>query len=352
MLKAEIGISTVYYTRGFELISRREGTAASYYVYDGVLSVRALTNETGTVTDTLVFDSFGNETTKTGSSDNPYGFQGEEQDETGLYYLRARYMDPATGTFTTMDTYGGSLSDPMSLHKYLFANSNPVMYSDPSGHYTLSQQETTIAMVLTLAVAVSYMYTIAAKLIASNTSSIHTNKFGTIAGLLNVLTTAAKSLDYSFISKAAKEIVKAISTAVTIASVSTGVRCYEVYLIPDKENGDIVYVGRTKNWDFRKHHHEQTKSNYCNVEQTFHIVGLTYEESRILEQSLMAYYHTKNALKEINPSQLNLINGIGPNNHQYDNMRTKWQENLEKYAENLAEEEYLMAQEVLMWPWY
>ena len=134
MLKAETDTSTVYYTRGFELISRREGTTASYYIYDGGLSVRALTNEAGIVTDTLVFDAFGNETTKTGSSDNPYGFQGEEQDETGLYYLRARYMDPATGTFTTMDTYGGSLSDPMSLHKYLFANSNPVMYSDPSGH--------------------------------------------------------------------------------------------------------------------------------------------------------------------------------------------------------------------------
>ena len=55
-------------------------------------------------------------------------------------------MDPATGTFTTMDTYGGSLSDPMSLHKYLFANSNPVMYCDPSGHYTLSEQETAMAI--------------------------------------------------------------------------------------------------------------------------------------------------------------------------------------------------------------
>ena len=134
VLKATDGNTTVYYTRGFELISRREVSTASYYIYDGGLSVRALTNEAGIVTDTLVFDAFGNETTKTGSSDNPYGFQGEEQDSTGLYYLRARYMDPSTGTFTTMDTYGGSLTDPMSLHKYLFANSNPVMYSDPSGH--------------------------------------------------------------------------------------------------------------------------------------------------------------------------------------------------------------------------
>ena len=126
MLKAKTGTSAVYYTRGFELISKQEGSSASYYLYDGGLSVRALTNESGAVTDTLIFDAFGNETCRTGTTDNPYGFQGEEQDATGLYYLRARYMDPATGTFTSMDTYGGSLTDPMSLHKYLFANSNPV----------------------------------------------------------------------------------------------------------------------------------------------------------------------------------------------------------------------------------
>lgn len=38
-----------------------------------------------------------------------------------------------------MDSYAGSAYDPVSLHKYLYANSNPVMYSDPSGYFSLSE---------------------------------------------------------------------------------------------------------------------------------------------------------------------------------------------------------------------
>ena len=37
-----------------------------------------------------------------------------------------------------MDSYEGSIDDPVSLHKYLYANSNPVMYSDPIGQKFLA----------------------------------------------------------------------------------------------------------------------------------------------------------------------------------------------------------------------
>lgn len=48
-------------------------------------------------------------------------------------------MDPSTGTFISMDSYQGSLYDPVSLHKYLYANANPVMYTDPSGYFSLAE---------------------------------------------------------------------------------------------------------------------------------------------------------------------------------------------------------------------
>jgi RHS repeat-associated protein len=65
--------------------------------------------------------------------------------ETGLYYLRARYMDPATATFTSMDSYAGNIYDPASLHRYLYANANPVKYCDPSGHSPLAMLTTSVS---------------------------------------------------------------------------------------------------------------------------------------------------------------------------------------------------------------
>ena len=48
-------------------------------------------------------------------------------------------MDITTGRFTSMDSYLGSVDDPVSLHKYLYANANPVNYIDPTGYFSLAE---------------------------------------------------------------------------------------------------------------------------------------------------------------------------------------------------------------------
>ena len=60
---------------------------------------------------------------------------GEQWDaDLGLYYNRARYLNTDSGRFWSQDEYRGNNSTPSTLHKYIYANANPVKYSDPSGY--------------------------------------------------------------------------------------------------------------------------------------------------------------------------------------------------------------------------
>ena len=105
------------------------------YGYDGHGSVRQLTNTAGAVTDTYDYDAFGNLINQTGSTPNNYLFAGEQYDPAlNLYYNRARYLNTATGRFWGMDTEEGDDEDPISLHKYLYDEGNPVNNIDPTGN--------------------------------------------------------------------------------------------------------------------------------------------------------------------------------------------------------------------------
>ncbi len=65
-----------------------------------------------------------------------YGFSGEYYgDSTQLLYLRARYYNPADGRLISRDTWGGDVNNPLSLNRWNYARSNPINYTDPSGHY-------------------------------------------------------------------------------------------------------------------------------------------------------------------------------------------------------------------------
>ena len=140
------GDEICYYTVGADLVSQEVNGKVYTYLYDGHGTVRALANESGKLTDTYTYDAFGNLLNSTGTTANNYRYCGEQFDSTtGLYYLRARYMNPSVGRFISMDTYQGSNADPISLHKYLYANSNPVSNSDPSGYSTLTGTQAAMA---------------------------------------------------------------------------------------------------------------------------------------------------------------------------------------------------------------
>ncbi len=97
------------YTYGLQRIDEQQvlnGTwTPSFYGYDGGGNVRQLTNGAGAVTDTYEYDAFGNALQTSGSTPNVYLYRGEQYDaDLGLYYLRARYYNPATGRFRILQS--------------------------------------------------------------------------------------------------------------------------------------------------------------------------------------------------------------------------------------------------------
>ncbi len=85
--------------------------------YDGTKTVKRYT-----------YDAYGNAIRDNEEDDNPYRYCGENYDEeTGLYYLRARYYDPSIGRFMSEDPAQDG------LNWYVYCYNNPLKYIDKNG---------------------------------------------------------------------------------------------------------------------------------------------------------------------------------------------------------------------------
>lgn len=119
----------VYNTSGTE-------TDRYFYHFDALGSVIALSqydsgNGHASIVEQYEYSAFG-ETTVTldGSTDNPYRFTGRRwDDETGLYYYRARIYVPELGRFLQPDPIG--YAD--SINIYVYGVNNPLRFVDPLG---------------------------------------------------------------------------------------------------------------------------------------------------------------------------------------------------------------------------
>ncbi len=149
---AALAQPSVQYDYGLDRISRNRNGTVPYLRYDGLGSVRYLTDASGNLTDPYTYDAFGNLLYSTGSTPNNYRFAGEQWDaDLRLYYLRSRYYCPDLGRFWTMDTFEGNQDDPLSLHRYLYTEDNPVNLTDPSGRTSLGEMMVTMRTIAYMA---------------------------------------------------------------------------------------------------------------------------------------------------------------------------------------------------------
>jgi len=124
-------IAQYVYERGLDspLSMTRNGTTY-YYLSDHLGSIIGLTDGGGNLVASYTYDPWGNVISQTGTITNPFRFIGREYDaESGLYFLRARYYDPALGRFLSPD----SLRLMGNGASYAYAANNPVNFIDPLG---------------------------------------------------------------------------------------------------------------------------------------------------------------------------------------------------------------------------
>jgi RHS repeat-associated protein len=93
-----------------------------------------VTDEVGNKVRSTEYDPFGNWHKAQGQANIHMLFQGQQQDpESSLYYMRARYYDPFIGRFISKDPVKGYLTIPQTQNPYIYSLNNPINLSDPSG---------------------------------------------------------------------------------------------------------------------------------------------------------------------------------------------------------------------------
>jgi RHS repeat-associated protein len=126
---------TNYYIYGagnspIEQISVSTGSP-SYLLSDQIASIRDITSSAGSVVGSTTYGPWGSVTGTSGSATSPFGFAGQYLDPVSdFYYLRARWYDPGTGEFLSVDPMVIQTTQP-----YSYAGNDPVNASDPTGEY-------------------------------------------------------------------------------------------------------------------------------------------------------------------------------------------------------------------------
>ena len=144
LTKEEASGATSYFARTPEglLIDQRTPSGSFNPLYDAHGDIIALVSATGKVERTLRYGPYGENTQTEGTAPAPFAYKagyrmpggntGHGNQPNNLYRYGARYYDPTTGRWTQQDPLG-HLGSATQGDRFLFAGSDPINLSDPSG---------------------------------------------------------------------------------------------------------------------------------------------------------------------------------------------------------------------------
>ena len=110
------------------LATSQPGGQLEFVLSDVLNSTVGTVDQTGALKGQFAYEPFGE--TKASGSNYPFQFTGRPPISNGLYYLRARFYNAATGRFISEDPIGLNAGDP---NLYRYARSTPVNLTDALG---------------------------------------------------------------------------------------------------------------------------------------------------------------------------------------------------------------------------
>ncbi|MEQ1903298.1 MAG: RHS repeat-associated core domain-containing protein [Pirellulaceae bacterium] len=130
----EFNSSSGLWSQASSLFFGTDGHGSARVLYD---TFAAVVTFAANVLQVFHYDAYGNLLNMAATSAlTSYLYSGEAFDtRINQQYLRARYYDPGTGRFGSLDPFSGRKSDPQSLHKYLYTHGDPVNGIDPNGEF-------------------------------------------------------------------------------------------------------------------------------------------------------------------------------------------------------------------------